>query len=170
MAKVKTKKEIAKILINKDIDSLSQDELLELILDESVAVDIDKECENTKTFSQKTADILTKCIGTWTFIIIFTFMIIYWIVLNSKFIGVDPFPFVLLNLILSCVAALQAPIIMMSQNRETDRERKRNQNDYKIDLKSELLLEVLYEHVEELNKNQRMILKEIKEYKEKNNK
>ncbi len=163
MAKKKTKKEIAKILINKDLETISDDELIEMILDEDVAIDVDKDAENSKTFSNKMADLVTKVAGSWTFIICFTLFLLTWVIINILFIKVDPFPFILLNLVLSCIAALQAPIIMMSQNREADRERKRNHNDYKTDLKSELILEALYDHIEEIQKNQRKILRYIEE-------
>ena len=77
--------------------------------------------------------------------------------LNEFVHGFDPYPFILLNLVLSCIAALQAPIIMMSQNREAKKESLRNKNDYRIDLKSELILEVLHEQMLEIAKNQRKI-------------
>ncbi len=159
----KTKKDMAKILVNQSIDSLSQDELIDLILDKTVGVDVDKECELNKSTSQKFADIFTSFLGTWKFIFIFSGFLLFWIIINLCFIKTDPYPFILLNLVLSCVAALQAPVIMMSQNREADRERKRNQNDYKIDLKSELILEVLYDQMEEIRKNQKIIIKKLNE-------
>ena len=80
--------------------------------------------------------------------------------------AVDPYPFILLNLLLSCLAAIQAPIIMMSQNREAKKDSLRNQNDYKTDLKSELILEDLHDKIELLIKNQNEIKKEIAKIKE----
>lgn len=71
----------------------------------------------------------------------------------------DPFPYVLLNLVLSCIAAIQAPIIMMSQNRQAAKDSLRNQNDYRTDLKSELILEALHDHINEVLKNQKRIIK-----------
>ena len=70
----------------------------------------------------------------------------------------DPFPYVLLNLVLSCIAAIQAPIIMMSQNRQAAKDSLRNQNDYRTDLKSELILESLHDHINEVLKNQKRII------------
>ncbi len=169
MAK-KSKKEIAKILINKDLDQLEEDDLIEMILDENIAVDVDKDSVKTITFGQRMADMLSKLVGSWTFIIIFTLFLVAWILINVYVIKLDVFPFVLLNLVLSCIAALQAPVIMMSQNRENERERKRNQNDYRTDLKSELILEVLYEHIEEIKKDQRKIMRYIEKNDEKNDK
>ncbi len=161
MSKRKTKQEIAKILINKDLETISDDELIDMILEEDVAIDVDKESDSNKTFGQKMADIITKVAGSWTFIICFIAFLIIWITLNIFIIEIDTFPFILLNLVLSCIAALQAPIIMMSQNRETERERKRNHNDYKTDLKSELILEALYTHIEDLQKDHKKILKQL---------
>ena len=77
--------------------------------------------------------------------------------------NVDPYPFILLNLLLSCIAALQAPIIMMSQNRQAKKDSLRNQNDYRTDLKSELILEQLHDHIELIISNQRKIIKKLEE-------
>ena len=90
-------------------------------------------------------------------------------ILNFFFIDdVDPYPFILLNLILSCIAAIQAPIIMMSQNRQAAKDSLRNQNDYRTDLKSELILEELHDKMEEMIKNQRKIIKYIEKDEEDN--
>ena len=80
--------------------------------------------------------------------------------------AIDPYPFILLNLLLSCIAALQAPIIMMSQNRQAEKDSLRNQNDYRTDLKSELILESLHDQMNTILKNQRQILKYIKSQEE----
>ncbi len=161
MGKRKTKQEIAKILINKDLETISEDELIELILEEDIAIDVDKESESNKTLGQRMADVITKVAGSWTFIICFISFLLLWILLNIFVLDIDSYPFILLNLVLSCIAALQAPIIMMSQNRESERERKRNHNDYKTDLKSELILEALYIHIEDLRKDHRKMLKKL---------
>ena len=90
-------------------------------------------------------------------------------ILNVYFFkDLDPYPFILLNLVLSCVAAIQAPIIMMSQNREAKKDSLRNQNDYNTDLKSEILLEELHIEMKEILKNQRKILKYIEDDEDKN--
>ena len=82
---------------------------------------------------------------------------------NEELDGFDPYPFILLNLVLSCIAALQAPIIMMSQNREAKKDSMRSKNDYRIDLKSELILEVLHEQMLELKKTEQKILQILEE-------
>jgi uncharacterized membrane protein len=99
--------------------------------------------------------------GSWAFIISFFIILIIWIIFNSLAIGkaqFDPYPFILMNLILSCLAALQAPIIMMSQNRQEEKDRKRSENDYLINLKAELELRGLHEKVDLLLEEQIKIL------------
>lgn len=87
----------------------------------------------------------------------------FWIILNGKILSdpVDPFPYILLNLVLSCIAAIQAPIIMMSQNRQAHKDSLRNQNDYKTDLKSELILEELHDKMDKILANQKVIMKRL---------
>ena len=91
--------------------------------------------------------------------------LIFWIILNGVILTgnnkIDSYPFILLNLLLSCIAALQAPIIMMSQNRQAEKDSLRNQNDYRTDLKSELILEELHHKMDLLLKNQKKILSYI---------
>ncbi|MFQ5531947.1 MAG: DUF1003 domain-containing protein, partial [Candidatus Nanoarchaeia archaeon] len=94
-----------------------------------------------KTFGQRAADKLTKWAGSWTFIIGFTIFLILWVILNTSWIIFgetwDPYPFILLNLALSCLAAIQAPVILMSQNREAQKDRARAQYDYAVNRKAE---------------------------------
>lgn len=159
-----TKKEIVKMLLNKKIEVDDEEQLLELLIDEPIAIDVDKEDEKNKKFGDKIADKLTKIAGSWSFIIGFTLFLIIWILLNIYvFNNVDPYPFILLNLLLSCLAALQAPIIMMSQNREAKKESLRSKNDYKTDLKSELILEELHDQMDLILKNQKIIMKKLEE-------
>jgi uncharacterized membrane protein len=96
------------------------------------------------TTGQQTADKLTKFAGSWTFIIIFLIILTLWVILNGYFLikyqegnPFDPYPFILLNLVLSCIAAIQAPIILMSQNREYQRDRIRSEYDYQVNRKAE---------------------------------
>ncbi len=159
MEKKKTKSEIVKLLLNKDLETEDEEQLLDLLIDQPIAIDVDREDEKSKSFGDRIADKLTSFAGSWTFILGFILFLIGWIVLNLIFIqDLDPYPFILLNLLLSCIAALQAPIIMMSQNREAKREVLRNQNDYKTDLKSELILEELHDKMEKILENQEIIL------------
>ena len=158
-AKIK-KKEIVKQLLNEDLKTDDENELIEMLIDEPLAIDIDKLEDEKSTFKDKLADKITAIAGSWTFIIVFVSFLIIWIILNKCLEdSIDPYPFILLNLLLSCIAALQAPIIMMSQNREAKKDSMRSKNDYRTNLKSELILEVLHDQMSEIAKNQRKILK-----------
>lgn len=160
MEKKKTKKEIVKMLLNQDSALEDEDELLDMLVSSPIAVDVDKVTNENATFGDKVADKITEIAGSWGFIIGFTLFLIGWILLNVyAFEKLDPYPFILLNLVLSCVAALQAPVIMMSQNRAAKRDSMRAQNDYKTDLKSELILEELHDKMDKIVSNQDKIIK-----------
>ncbi len=163
----KTKKEIVKMLLNTDLGEKDEEELLDLLVDQPISIDVDKQEENTMTLGDRLADKISEITGSWTFIFLFISFLAFWIILNVKILSdgnkIDPYPFILLNLLLSCIAALQAPIIMMSQNRQAEKDSLRNQNDYRIDLKSELILEELHDKMEQILKNQKKILNELKE-------
>ena len=157
----KRKKEIVKMLLNQNLDAKSEEEIIDLLVDNPISIDVDKENDAKMTFGDKLADRLSAVAGSWTFIICFCLFLLFWIVLNGVLMAnnaIDPYPFILLNLLLSCLAALQAPVIMMSQNREAKKDSIRNKNDYHTDLKSELILEDLYDQLDELQENQRKIL------------
>ena len=164
MEKKNAKKEIVKMLLNKNLDVDDEEQLLDMLIDEPISIDVDKREKQNETFGDRVADKITKIAGSWTFIIIFVVFLLTWIILNLYAIdNLDPYPFILLNLVLSCVAALQAPIIMMSQNREAKKDSLRSQNDYKTDLKSELILEDLHEKMDKIIANQIKILKKIED-------
>ena len=168
MEKKKTKSDIVKMLLNKNLEIEDEAQLLDLLIDQPIAIDVDKEDEKNRKLGDKVADKLTEVAGSWSFILGFTLFLILWILFNLFVLkDLDPYPFILLNLVLSCVAALQAPIIMMSQNREAKREVLRNQNDYKTDLKSELILEELHDKMENILKNQQKIMNALELEKEK---
>ncbi len=159
----KTKKEIVKMLLNNGTmnDVEDENELLDALIDNPIAIDVDKEELKNLKFGDRIADKVTEGAGSWTFIICFILFLICWILLNIFVIKVDTFPFILLNLLLSCVAALQAPVILMSQNRQAKKDSLRNQNDFRIDLKSELILEELHGKMEKILENQRKIVREL---------
>lgn len=164
MEKKKTKKEIVKMLLNQDSALEDEDELLDMLVSSPIAVDVDKVTNENATFGDKVADKITEIAGSWGFIIGFTLFLIGWILLNVyAFEKLDPYPFILLNLVLSCIAALQAPVIMMSQNRAAKRDSMRAQNDYKTDLKSELILEELHDKMDKIVSNQDKIIKMLQE-------
>ena len=127
---------------------------------------IQDEIEAELTFGQRLADRVAAFGGSWTFIITFFSFILLWMLVNIWFLATkpfDPFPFILLNLILSCLAAIQAPIIMMSQNRQEQKDRQRGEHDYKINLKAELEIKLLSEKIDHLLVHQNKKLLEIQE-------
>ena len=136
-----------------ELSTLEKDVINKLTEYETISVNIDNEFDSTLTFGEKLSDKIAAFGGSWNFIITFGLIIFLWIGINSYFLltqPFDPYPFILLNLILSTLAALQAPVIMMSQNRQEDRDRKRSEEDYKINLKAELELRQLHQKVDHL--------------------
>ena len=171
MERKRTKKDIVRMLLrNNELEEQDEEELLNLLIDQPIAIDVDKQEEAKMTKGDRFADKLSEIAGSWTFIFLFIAFLLGWIILNTVVLvegeAIDPYPFILLNLVLSCVAALQAPIIMMSQNRQAEKDSLRNQNDYRTDLKSELILESLHDQMNLILKNKRQILKHIKEQEE----
>ena len=158
------KEKLVKQLLNRDFDVTDEDELIEMLLDNPTAIDSDKEEDERRTMGDKLADKVTEIAGSWGFIVGFCIFLIVWMIINTiMIVKFDEYPFILLNLILSCIAALQAPIIMMSKNRAAKKDSLRSLNDYKTDLKSELILEVLHEQMKDLQANQKKILKLLEE-------
>ena len=142
-------------------------DVLEAIKNNSIlSENIQDEIEAELTFGQKLADRVASFGGSWTFIITFFSFILIWMIINIWILSTrafDPFPFILLNLILSCLAAIQAPIIMMSQNRQEQKDRQRGEHDYKINLKAELEIKLLSEKIDHLLVHQNKKLLEIQE-------
>ncbi len=127
---------------------------------------IEDEVEAKLTIGQKLADKVATFGGSWTFIITFFAFMLIWILINIWFLAskaFDAYPFILLNLLLSCLAAIQAPIIMMSQNRQEQKDRSRAEHDYKINLKAELEIKLLSEKIDHLLVHQNKKLLEIQE-------
>lgn len=136
------------------LDSMKHKKSLTKMIDE----------KNAYTLGQRVADKVAEFGGSWTFIISFAVFLSLWIIANVAFLdnkGFDPYPFILLNLILSCIAALQAPVIMMSQNRQEEKDRERAKNDYMINLKSELEIRMLHEKIDHLILHQEQSMLEI---------
>lgn len=156
------KEKLVKMILNKtDNDTMDNfEELFDMLINEPIAINVDK--EENRTIGEKVSDKLAEVAGSWTFIIIFVLFLIFWIVLNIMAMqAVDPYPFILLNLVLSCISAIQAPIIMMSQNREAKKEKIKSNNEYKTTLKNELILEELHRKIDEILKNEKTILEYI---------
>ena len=117
--------------------------------------------EDVLTKGQKISDKVARFGGSWAFIITFFIILVVWILFNSLALSnqrFDPYPFILMNLILSCIAALQAPIIMMSQNRQEEKDRQRSENDYLINLKAELEVRGLHQKIDLLIEEQINVL------------
>jgi uncharacterized membrane protein len=145
-------------LENEVIDAIAHNK----ILSENIEEDLDEKL----TFGQRTADKIAEFGGSWSFIIAFFSFILAWMILNTWILLAHPFdiyPFMALNLILSCLAAIQAPIIMMSQNRQGEKDRLRSEHDYKINLKAELEIKLLHEKLDHLMIHQNKRLLEIQE-------
>ncbi len=148
-------KHLENILIDQ-VGELSQLEktVLSSLKDKSTLTDkIDGDDNIQATLGQRIADKVAAFGGSWTFIISFTLFLISWIIINIFWLankGFDPYPFILLNLILSCIAAMQAPVIMMSQNRQEEKDRERAKKDYMVNLKSELEIRMLHEKIDHL--------------------
>jgi uncharacterized membrane protein len=122
------------------------------------------EVQSDLTLAQRLADKIAKFGGSWSFIIFFLSFMMVWILVNIIWLagkGFDPYPFILLNLILSCIAAMQAPVIMMSQNRQEEKDRLRSRNDYMINLKSELEIRMLHDKIDHMVMHQQKELMEI---------
>lgn len=157
---------ILRILEDQEERALEDEEIIHLLLDKKLSRDTIAQHGENLTFGNKAADSIARFVGGWPFIIIFMACLISWVILNGVLMSkaVDPYPFILLNLILSCIAAIQAPVIMMSQNRQEEKDRLHALNDYKTNLKSEIIIEDLYEKIEMLVTTQEEILTEIKKF------
>lgn len=149
-----------------ELTKLDNEVLESLVKHDLLSKNIDEELDDEITFGERLADKIAEFGGSWRFIVFFGCFILIWIVINVVFLidkAYDPYPFILLNLILSCLAALQAPVIMMSQNRMEAKDRKRSLNDYKINLKAELEIRHLHEKVDHLIMKQMAHLNEIQQ-------
>lgn len=149
-----------------EVTSLEQEVLHSLREHEVLSTNIDAEFEREWSFGERLADRIASFGGSWTFLIWFGVFLALWIVMNSIVLlwrPADPYPFILLNLVLSCLAAIQAPIIMMSQNRQEAKDRLRSQHDYQVNLKAELEIRHLHEKIDHLLSHQWERLVQIQE-------
>jgi uncharacterized membrane protein len=148
------------------IEELEKSVLKSINENELLTYNINTSAEETLKFGEKISDKVAIFGGSWKFIIIFFILLFIWIFINSFLLlktPFDPYPFILMNLILSCIAAIQAPIIMMSQNRQEKKDRLRAENDYKVNLKSEIEIRTLHEKVDHLLLDQWSKIMEIQE-------
>ena len=161
-------KENRKLLkeVLKDIEhDMTDEEVLNLLADSKIS---ESPTAEKYTLGQRAADTIAKFAGSWAFIFSFTGVLLLWMVVNTILAAdaFDPFPFILLNLVLSCVAAIQAPLIMMSQNRQEEKDRRRAENDYKVNLKTEIMIEDLHDKVNAILAKQSALEKKLQEQEE----
>lgn len=160
MKKGKERAKIIKELLDITDKEFTDEELIQQLTMTEI---VENNSNEKTTFGQKAADAVAKFAGSWAFIFSFIAVMVIWmivnVVLSTK--AFDAYPFILLNLVLSCIAAVQAPLIMMSQNRQEVKDRKRAENDYKINLKNELIIDDLHKKIELILENQKKILKEL---------
>ena len=163
---MKENRKLLQEILNEIRQDMTDEEVLNLLSDSKISVSPKKEKEKY-TLGQRAADTIAKFAGSWAFIFSFAGVLILWMVVNAILAtkAFDPYPFILLNLVLSCVAAIQAPLIMMSQNRQEEKDRHRAENDYKVNLKTEIMIEDLYDKVNAILAKQSQIEKLLTEEK-----
>ncbi len=163
MNELKDRKKIIKDLLNNTDSEFTDEELIKQLINTKLTTKDDEKV----SFGQKAADAVASFAGSWAFIFSFVAIMVVWMVLNILLAtnAFDAYPFILLNLVLSCIAAIQAPLIMMSQNRQEAKDRKRALNDYKINLKNELIIDDLYKKIDLILENQKKIIKELEKEK-----
>lgn len=159
---------IQKMLIEDrgEVTALDKEVLESIEKDRVFAHDPMKEAPEKVTFGDRLSDKMASFGGSWSFIILFFIVLAIWIVMNLGLLVIkpfDPFPFILMNLILSCIAAIQAPVIMMSQNRQERKDRARSEHDYQINLKAELEIRALHEKIDRLIGHQWQQLLEVQQ-------
>jgi uncharacterized membrane protein len=149
-----------------ELSDLDRQVVESLAREETIAEDVESAWEDRRTVGEKVADVVADFGGSWTFIGLFFFVLVVWMAFNVWVASrdvFDPYPFILLNLVLSCLAAIQAPIIMMSQKRQESKDRLRGENDYKVNLKAELEIRHLHEKMDHLINRQWERLAEIQQ-------
>ncbi|WP_020168736.1 MULTISPECIES: DUF1003 domain-containing protein [Methylotenera] len=153
-------------LTDEAIDSRARKVIRYITNHQHISRNPSKELDDEFTFGQRAADAVAKFGGSWKFIILFGVVLICWVVLNSVILiahnnAFDPYPYILLNLFLSMLASIQAPIILMSQNRQSEKDRLNAEHDYEVNLKAELEIMLLHEKVDLLREGQWSELLEI---------
>ena len=158
---MKENKKLINEIISDVKHDMSNEDIISLLADSRISANPDKE---KYTFGQRAADKIAKFAGSWAFIFSFSALLILWMVGNVILAkrAFDPYPFILLNLVLSCVAALQAPLIMMSQNRQEEKDRRRAENDYKVNLKTEIMIEDIHGKMNRILARQAILMKLMK--------
>lgn len=163
MKKGAKRNQIISELLHVTDEEFTDEELIHQLIATEVTKNADK--DEHMTFGQRAADAVARFAGSWAFIFSFIAVMVIWMVINlvlgSR--AFDEYPFILLNLVLSCIAAVQAPLIMMSQNRQEEKDRRRAENDYKVNLKTEIMIEDLYDKVNAILARQTALEKQLTE-------
>ena len=149
-----------------ELSSLERSVVESMAHHETLAQDVESSFQRKLTVGERLADRIAEFGGSWAFILMFGGFILVWVAINTAVLiarPFDPYPYILLNLFLSCLAAIQAPVIMMSQNRQETRDRLRSENDYRVNLKAELEIRHLHEKVDHLLQHQWERLAEIQQ-------
>lgn len=163
MKKGAKRNQIISELLHVTDEEFTDEELIHQLIATEVTKNADK--DEHMTFGQRAADAVARFAGSWAFIFSFIAVMVIWMVINlvlgSR--AFDEYPFILLNLVLSCIAAVQAPLIMMSQNRQEEKDRRRAENDYRVNLKTEIMIEDLYDKVNAILARQTALEKQLTE-------
>ena len=161
MKNEKERRKVIKELLDVTDKEFTDEELIHQLIATEVTKNTDK--DEKLSLGQKASDAVAKFAGSWAFIFSFIAVMVIWMVVNIVLAAnaFDGYPFILLNLVLSCIAAVQAPLIMMSQNRQEAKDRKRAENDYRINLKNELIIDDLHKKLYLVLENQKKIIRKL---------
>lgn len=161
------RKKIVKELLDVTDKEFTDEELIHELIATNITMDNKK--EEKQSLGQRASDAVAKFAGSWAFIFSFIAVMLIWMIVNLLLASraFDAYPFILLNLVLSCIAAIQAPLIMMSQNRQEAKDRERAENDYKVNLKNELIIDDLHRKMDLILENQRKLNRRLDEWEQK---
>lgn len=161
------RKKIVKELLDVTDKEFTDEELIHELIATNITMDNKK--EEKLSLWQRASDAVAKFAGSWAFIFSFIAVMLIWMIVNLLLASraFDAYPFILLNLVLSCIAAIQAPLIMMSQNRQEAKDRERAENDYKVNLKNELIIDDLHRKMDLILENQRKLNRRLDEWEQK---
>ncbi len=165
---MKENKKLVSEIIEDIRRDMTDEEVLALLASSRVSVNTVKETKKSYTLGQRAADKIARFAGSWAFIFSFVGVLLLWMAVNIIMAAdaFDPYPFILLNLVLSCVAAIQAPLIMMSQNRQEEKDRRRAENDYKVNLKTEIMIEDMHDKLNRILSRQELLVRYIRQLQE----
>lgn len=159
-SKEESRAQLIKELIKTTDEELDDEELIHALISQRLTVNNNS---GERTLGQRAADAVAKFAGSWAFIFSFLTGMVLWMLINVLMgaRAFDNYPFILLNLVLSCIAAVQAPLIMMSQNRQEAKDRERSENDYKVNLKNEIVIDDLHSKIDRILYNEKNISEEL---------